>query len=395
MALLSLSCAAAPAQAPPATATPGWPVITPAPLPTAEMAYPDPELGDCFGGVFSRVDAMQCYMLERAQSAGVIDIEKIYKDGGVLRISLNQNGPVDGQVYLFLRERTVEFLVRWPHLVPDNSDIWCTDDIGGPVWNASGCILLFVEFLRTVPPTADYYAIVFHVGGESARREIPGWAGWRQLWPAVASGASGAGGDAGPFDVSDVDVTNFPECGEPDVPKCPLSPSYSVVGRHYSDRSGTVYYQVKNPPTDEEELQALKDRLIPCNTLDPCTYTRRYESGRSVEVDSTRRRVTPIVIIPVEYSLLELWRWAEILDRFALSAGNTIGITGARVETNRGVLYDATVWFIEEAGSRTGSVRETIAVWGRDAQRVADALPVLLPQLGIPVDAVGLVATSG
>ena len=38
------------------------------------------------------------------------------------------------------------------------------------------------------------------------------------------------------------------------------------------------------------------------------------------------------------------------------------------------------------------TVRETVLVWSRDPQRTADALPVLLPQLGIPVDAVGVVA---
>lgn len=162
VALLSLSCAAAPAQAPPATATPGWPVITPAPLPTAAIAYPDPELGDCFGGVFSRVDAMQCYVLEGAQSAGVIDIEKIYEDGGILRISLNQNGPVDYQVYLFLRERTAEFLDRWPYLVPyDDRISWCTHPFGG----YRECLLDVVNLDRRVPATADYRTIVFHVGG--------------------------------------------------------------------------------------------------------------------------------------------------------------------------------------------------------------------------------------
>ena len=35
--------------------------------------------------------------------------------------------------------------------------------------------------------------------------------------------------------------------------------------------------------------------------------------------------------------------------------------------------------------------RETVHVWALDAQRVADALPTLLPQLGIPVDAVGVI----
>ncbi len=38
--------------------------------------------------------------------------------------------------------------------------------------------------------------------------------------------------------------------------------------------------------------------------------------------------------------------------------------------------------------------RETISVGAIDAQRVADALPVLLPQLGIPVDAAGVVGQS-
>ena len=36
--------------------------------------------------------------------------------------------------------------------------------------------------------------------------------------------------------------------------------------------------------------------------------------------------------------------------------------------------------------------RETIRVWTLDAQHVANALPTLLPQLGIPIDAVGVVA---
>ena len=35
--------------------------------------------------------------------------------------------------------------------------------------------------------------------------------------------------------------------------------------------------------------------------------------------------------------------------------------------------------------------RETVHVSALDPQRVADALPTLLPQLGIPVDAVGVI----
>ena len=34
-------------------------------------------------------------------------------------------------------------------------------------------------------------------------------------------------------------------------------------------------------------------------------------------------------MIPFNYDYEELWRWATILNRFALSAGNTIGVGGA------------------------------------------------------------------
>ena len=36
-----------------------------------------------------------------------------------------------------------------------------------------------------------------------------------------------------------------------------------------------------------------------------------------------------LVMIPVKYDLKELWQWTLVLDRFAVSSGNTIGITGA------------------------------------------------------------------
>ena len=36
-----------------------------------------------------------------------------------------------------------------------------------------------------------------------------------------------------------------------------------------------------------------------------------------------------LVMIPVKYDLKELRQWTLVLDRFAVSSGNTIGITGA------------------------------------------------------------------
>ena len=102
----------------------------------------------------------------------------------------------------------------------------------------------------------------------------------------------------------------------------------------------------------------------------------------------------------MKYHWYELRRWAEILNRFALSAGNTIGITGAGVTRN---VYSPSSYLIYVNGMESAyvlsqgvtarDVRTTVEVLTRsyDLQRVADALPVLLPQLGIPVDAVGIV----
>ena len=100
----------------------------------------------------------------------------------------------------------------------------------------------------------------------------------------------------------------------------------------------------------------------------------------------------------MKYDYGELWRWGVILDRFVLSAGNTIGITAAGVSTNQGARPEPVVWLngLRDAGVEESSAaangRETIRGGARDPQRVADALPTLLPRLGIPVDAVGIVA---
>ena len=48
----------------------------------------------------------------------------------------------------------------------------------------------------------------------------------------------------------------------------------------------------------------------------------------------------------------------------------------------------------DDVGVVSSDIRETIGVWTTDAQRVTDALPTLLPLLGIPVDAVGVVRTE-
>ncbi len=227
-------------------------------------------------------------------------------------------------------------------------------------------------------PFGYRYGVEFVPGGDAGRREVVGWAGWGQVWPAVVSGASGASGASATFYVSDVGMTNLPDG----------TSEYGFAGSHGG--GGVNYVQVKNLPTDPAALHTLRQAISPCYDMNG-VCTRTGPDGQT--------RTKRLEFISVKYHWEELERWAEILNRFALSAGNTIGITGARVSDNR---YRATFELIYvngmEPAPRPGglaapsAIRTTIQVYARgDLQGVADALPVLLPLLGIPVDAVGMV----
>ena len=389
----------------------------------------NPPLGDCFGGVLSK-DPLHCYALEQADRQGIIDVEAIYDAEGMLYFSLRQNDPVGSHVYEFLKTKSYEFYDRWPDDVPVNPkyDWWCTPDRGltyrqcyldGTSWE--------VGFM--LPESMVYTNVLFRTGGEAARRLKPGWAAWRKVWPAMESGASGAA-DASTasvaFDVSDVDMTNLPviTCpyGRPDdICGRDQEVALSVVGVHYGREK--MYVQTVNPPEDEEGIHRFRKALDPCYDITGrCVYTAtttvaRIVNGVETHV-ATSTQVTihykgppppadSIVIVPVKYGPGELVRWTEVLDRFATSTGNTIGITGARLKDNSGSFHGHTVFRMSPAslvslapaisgayGLDWTTVRDTIVVWGFDAQRIADALPTLLPLLGIPVDAVGVVVTD-
>ena len=125
-------------------------------------------------------------------------------------------------------------------------------------------------------------------------------------------------------------------------------------------------------PVGEDEQEALKQRLHP-----------GYDEER-----------LDITLVPVKYDYGELWRWATILNRFALSPSNTIGVVGAYVDTNADYWGDEFFpldgWKLADFEDAS-TFRETVGVDVVDAQAVLEALPELLPLLGIPVDAVGVV----
>ena len=146
---------------------------------------------------------------------------------------------------------------------------------------------------------------------------------------------------------------------------------------------GVNYVQVKNPPTGKAALHALMQEINPCYDINGvCTW------GGADGKRYTKR----IEFISVKYSWEELNRWTEILNRFAVSSGNTIGIATARIGTNLDTPQAVYLNGVTPVDNFPASaIRETILIRTYDVQKVVDALPVLLPLLGIPVDAVSVV----
>ena len=384
---------------------------------TALWFFRPPPLGDCFGGLLNQ-DPLHCYALEQTEKEGLIDIEKIYDADGVLFFSLRQDGPVGRNVYSFLDAKSSEFYDRWPEHVPYlERDIYslCLRHLGH---SYRQCYLETRLVSSGLPKATGYEDIRFHTGGETARYSRPGWASWQQVWP---PGIPGGDGSPLTFDVSDVDMSSFPSFGCPEK----VVPPFDVYDGNICSRDFEVaesvvawrgkYVQYKNPPKDEAALNAIKEIILPCyNKVGPCTWyatttaivssvgrDRKVETNTKVTSESSR--AIEMVIIPVKYGPVELAKWAVILDRFALSGGNTIGVTAAEVDfnTKRDEELDP-VWPLDSLrpanedafGPIKSELRKTIVVWGMNSQRIADALPMLLPLLGIPVDAVGLVLTE-
>ncbi len=358
---------------------------------------------DCWGGTLSG-DPLHCYVLGEAQRQGLLHVEGMYESLlGELYVYLRQSELVSEAVTEFFKAKAHEYMGSHPEIVRQGKghvDKWCSPPTASqPGSGYRDCVVdrtfldryaLPMPLYVIRPWTSGYLYVYLGEGGAAGRRMEPGWASWSQLWPAVevvggvggASGASGASG--GGYDVSDVDVTNFPELDcDKEYDNAPLAIwqschawqdyySRGIAGVRNPVGTSTSYVHTKPPiPDDEAGLEALKERLVP-----------GYK-GHGVN----------IVLIPVKYDFGELWRWSVVLDRFAVSRGNTVGIIWADVDENT-TRYEG-----EEAfplvglgpGESPSEMRDTIMVGALDMQRVVDALPSLLPQLGIPVDAVGVV----
>ena len=392
------------------------------PTPEATAVPAQPPLGDCYGGVLSHAP-LHCYALEQAEAAEVIDVDSIYLAGARLYIYVGGGTRTDiplgwnygyptanTQIHRGIGAEMKEFARLWPEWVDlhrgrlrggclsGESDEDClARHVDSAPWGVEGII----------ESMGSYDSTFLMAGNSDTRRTITGWAGWTQLWPATqqAKGQDDTGGENGQrastptsFDISGVDTTNFPELN---CYALNLTSSYEsacktwsknaeigidgVVGVHSTSQvigEGTLYIQMYRDPDDLEAFEAARAAKL-----------RRKPADWQSEW----------VIIPVKYSFPDLWKWGVILDRFAESQGNTIGILHAGVHNNTRAAYisyelglyleegSGGVWSEGEGYSDPGLVRETISILALDPYVVRDALPVLLPQLGIPVHAVGVI----
>ena len=211
---------------PPSTTTPA--------VTTTEVVAAEPPLGDCFEGVLSE-NPLHCYVLEQAQAEGLIDMLAFYDGDGPLYVSVER---VDDGLLKFAVEQSFAFHDMWPLLLPYGVLEILDFTLPG---SHRHCPLLYRgrteggvyrDGYHFLPPPQGYSALVLVLGGEAGLRKTMGWASWQQLWPRESEqGTTVRGSGGGPaFDVSDVDVTNFPEidCGGSSI--CRQWTQFSDVG---------------------------------------------------------------------------------------------------------------------------------------------------------------------
>lgn len=384
----------------------------------------NPPLGDCFGGALSQ-DPLHCYALEQAHRQGLIDIRAIYDVNGRLYVSIANESP-GSRLRSYLIAKLTEFYDRWP------------DDLTGLSFSFDECksyyeITSYREcYLSRVAlsgiyqtKSMEYNEIRFFYGLDVALRLAPGWVSYPQLWPATTSGASDASTTPPTFDVSDVDMTILPvysPCPDKlyghreDI--CSRDPNVALSVLDTHSQNGTdrnKYIEYIDPPEDAAQALALKKTIDPCYGVSwgVCEWTatatfERYRENETTYVARTVKqaaRVTEpdyddIVLIPVKYNRGELIRWVNILNLFVHSTSNTIGLYKAMIDDNIDAKEIDVVFtsagpgparMTEDGRYDLSKVRTTIRLIGFDPHRLADTLPTLLPLLGIPTDAVGIV----
>ena len=343
--------------------------------------------GDCFGGALSD-DPIHCEVLEWAHNEGIINVDGVYRAGNALYIYLTQTDRLNDTARREMLGKSQEVARRTGEHECVLNTILC----------GSGVLSAGRDGGYILPKSSGYQTIEVLPGGAEARRSSPGWQVFQQFWPEAAGGASGATETEGYFDVSGVDRTNFPSllgnCNSLDnanrINACKAWEHYPGlrIANAFSDTwNDKQYYYVKAGVGEEaSKIAAAKTALM---TSQPEYFTEDR-----------------LVVVAVPHDFEELWHWSLVLDRFANSSGNTLGITHVRLGFNTlgGLGKDRRYLFpSEDAPDLTDYIRENegfpdglrwrliIQMETLEFEKTVAGLPGLLQQLGIPQSAVGLI----
>ncbi len=351
------------------------------------LAAQQNEPDECFGGALSD-DPFHCEVLEWAHNEDVMEIDAVYRAGTALYIYLKADPP-DAAALQKMLTKAQEVARR----TGENSCVL------NPGQCDSGVLRIDAqEYFLPVP--SAYQTIKFWPGGAEARRSFTGWRAFQQFWPEPDGGAGGATGTSGDFDISGVDRTNFPtlngNCAGltriPDVNNVcwawDLRPGVNIVNYTDYTSDGKLYATVKVAPGEDEATKiAEAQRLLIAAQPDYVTEDN-------------------LVVLSAPYDFEEMWRWSLLLERFANSSGNTLGIFKVELGFNwlGGLGQDRKFVFpLEDAPNLDDNRRETggptdgsrtrliIRVGTYEFERTVAGLPRLLKQLEIPQTAVGLI----
>lgn len=349
---------------------------------------------DCFGGALAD-DPINCEVFQWAHNTGVIEVDAVYRAGGALYIFLTQSDHLDATALKKMLAKTQEIARRTgEHGCVLKPQLCGAGVLVAEPLDISGYIL---------PKSSVHQTIELFPGGAEARRSFPGWRVFHEFWPRAA-GAVGATGTEGDFDISGVDRTNFPTLAgncNPTITRTYSTyvydackawqyvPGLGIANVYRDRRNDKVYYYVKAVSGEKEaRIAAAKKALM---NAQPDYYTEER-----------------LVVLPVPHDFEELWRWSLVLDRFANSSGNTLGITFAGLRLNelgRDAKEDVQYLFpLEDAPDLTDYIWEhennqpdvlrwrlIIDVVTLEFEKTVAGLPRLLKQLEIPESAVGLI----
>ena len=369
-----------------------------------QVASPEHSYDGFLAGALPR-DSVHCYILEEAQRAGKIDIAAVFEapGGGPLYIYLRQNEPISAEIGAFFREKAHEYLEK-NYRTGGCSDFTgddrkhCLDELLGPptpTWRE------FRSYNSPLPRSWTYERIYLYTGGPEARRTEPGWASWRQVWPSQGTKLPDWPNSSSSLNVSDVDPTNIPD---PDCEEDLFSghrlyascqawqrglPEMGIAGLQYIDDKVDAYLILEIEP--DFDVSTLRKKAYSQITAPVPEDKSRLDALANELLGVYGEYPWEVETVQVNYDFGQLWRWKVILDRFSFSASNTVGITGGSVDTNRSA-YDG-LWLsnVEPRTDDLATVRHVLVAWAQDPELAAAVLPDLLPQLGMPVDAVAIV----